>query len=422
MFDQITLPSGLRVVGERLTHVRSCTVGCWIKVGSMNERPEENGLSHFIEHMVFKGTAGRSARDIAEEMDDVGGQLNAFTGKDCTCFYARVIDEDLELAVDLLSDIALRPRFDEKELGKERGVVLEEIAMVEDTPEDLVNDVLCEAQFIGSLKRTILGPAEKIREYRREDLLRYWRRHYHPRNMVVAIAGNYDWEAFLSLIDRYFNNFPNEGLGEESVTEPEQLTSERLAREKETEQLQIALGYPGVPLGTDDIYPLAVFNNIIGGGMSSRLFQRIREELGMAYSVYTFPTSYPGYGTFTVYAGTSPENGNTVIREIEVELKKALDGGFTDKEFLSAKAQLKGGYVLGMESSSGRMQSLGRGMLLLDRLTPPEETLAKIEAVTMQDVLRVAKDILSAQPSAAVVGKNARRFIDRIGSEDDGQA
>ncbi|HNW85958.1 MAG TPA: pitrilysin family protein [Candidatus Limiplasma sp.] len=416
MFDQITLPNGLRIVGEKLTHVRSCTVGVWVKVGSMNERPDENGLSHFIEHMVFKGTATRTARDIAEEMDDVGGQLNAFTSKDCTCFYAKVIDEDLSLAVDILSDLTLRPKFDEEELQKERGVVLEEIAMVEDTPEDLVNDVLCEAQFDGSLQRPILGTAELIRRYAREDLVRYWRRHYHPQNMVLAIAGNYDWEAFLALVDRFFHDFPNE-QPPVTVIETQTLLSGRKAREKDTEQLQISLGYPGVSLGSDDLYALSVFNNAIGGGMSSRLFQRIREELGMAYSVYTFPTSYPGCGTFTIYAGTSPENGETVLREIEQELDKVLTHGLSEKELKSAKAQLKGGFLLGLESSSGRMQSIGRGTLLLNRLTPPEETLAKIEAVTLEDVLRIARASLEAKPSAAIVGKVAERYLGLIGGK-----
>lgn len=419
MFDQITLPNGLRIVGERLTHVRSCTVGVWVKVGSMNERPEENGLSHFIEHMVFKGTATRTARDIAEEMDDVGGQLNAFTSKDCTCFYAKVIDEDLRLAVDILSDLALRPRFDDAELQKERGVVLEEIAMVEDTPEDLVHDILCEAQFEGSLQRPILGGAELIRRYTRDDLLRYWRRHYHAKNTVVAIAGNYDWDAFLALVNEYFKNFPNEEPPV-AVVEAQQLLSGRKAREKDTEQLQISIGYPGVELGSDEVYALSVFNNAIGGGMSSRLFQRIREELGMAYSVYTFPTSYPGCGTFTIYAGTSPENGEVVIKEIELELVKTLREGLTEKEFKSAKAQLKGGYLLGLESSSGRMQSIGRSTLLLDRLITPEETLAKIEAVTMEDVLNIARRALDAKPSAAIVGKNAQKYLDQIGGASRG--
>lgn len=414
MFDRITLPNGLRVVGEKLTHVRSCTIGCWVRVGSMNERPEENGLSHFIEHMVFKGTQSRSAREIAEEMDAVGGQLNAFTSKDCTCFYAKVIDEDLPLAVDILSDLALRPRFDDGELQKERGVVLEEIAMVEDTPEDLVGDVLCEAQFEGSLMRPILGSTGLIRSYSRDDLLHYWRRHYHARNMVISIAGNYDWDALLSLISQFFDPFPNE---EPVAAEPEtqQLIHGRKAREKDTEQLQIAIGYPGVALGTDEVYALSVFNNAIGGGMSSRLFQRIREELGMAYSVFSYPTSYPGIGSFNIYAGTSPENGEVVIREIQKELLKALQGGFTDKEFQSARAQLKGGLLLGLESSSGRMQSIGRSMLLLERLTPPEDTLRKIEAVTMEDVLRVASAVLGDAPSAAIVGKNAETYLTMLG-------
>ncbi|MCE5344583.1 MAG: insulinase family protein [Eubacteriales bacterium] len=419
MFDQIMLPNGLRVVGERLSYVRSCTVGCWVGVGSMNERPAENGLSHFIEHMVFKGTQTRSARDIAQEMDDVGGQLNAFTSKDCTCFYAKVIDEDLPLAVDLLSDIVLRPRFDEEEFSKERGVVLEEIAMVEDTPDDLVNDVLSAAQFAGSLKYPILGSVKRIRAYQRNDLLAYWRRHYHPGNMVLAIAGHYDWEAFLALVTRYFDCFPSQGA-QPDTRGKQRLLSGRKVRVKKTEQLQITLGYPGVALGSDDLFPLSVFNNALGGGMSSRLFQRIREELGMAYSVYTFPTSYPGLGTFTIYAGTSPENGETVLREIRKELDKALNDGFSEKEFISAKAQLKGGFVLGLESSSGRMQSIGRSMLLLNRLQSPEEILEKIEAVTLADVHRVAREVLTATPSAAVVGKNAKRYIEWIGGDGRG--
>ena len=414
MFDEITLSNGLRIVGERLTHVRSCTVGCWVKVGSMNERPEENGLSHFIEHMVFKGTQTRTASAIAEEMDEVGGQLNAFTSKDCTCFYAKVIDEDLPLALDIISDLALRPRFDDGELQKERGVVLEEIAMVEDTPEDLVNDVLSEAQFDGSLQRPILGSAELIRGYTRADVLHYWRRHYHAKNMVLAIAGNYNWDDFLVLVNRYFCDFPNE----EALPVPleaQTLLSRRMAREKDTEQLQISLGYPGVELGSDDVYALSVFNNAIGGGMSSRLFQRIREDLGMAYSVYTYPVSYPGCGTFTVYAGTSPENGEVVLREIQLELEKVMNEGFTEKEFRSAKAQLKSGFVLGMESSSGRMQSIGRSMLLLNRLNKPEETLAKIDAVTMEDVMSITRRALLASPSAAIVGKNAEKYLAMIG-------
>ncbi|MEG2187355.1 MAG: pitrilysin family protein [Clostridia bacterium] len=410
MFDQITLPNGLRVVGERLTHVRSCTVGVWVKVGSMNEKPEENGLSHFIEHMVFKGTKTRSARDIAEEMDLVGGQLNAFTSKECTCYYAKVIDEDLRLAVDILADLALRPVFDEKELNKERGVVLEEIAMVEDTPEDLVHELLSDVEFSGSLRCPILGTNKLLRGYSRADMLAYWRKHYVPQNMVLAIAGNYDWDAFLALANTYFDLFPNQ-QGEQTETTAQSFESGRKAREKDTEQLHICMGFPGAPSESDDLYALSVFNNVLGGGMSSRLFQRIREELGLAYSVYSYLGNYTGVGVLNVYAGTTPENAETVLHEMQEQMALLLKEGISEKEFRSAKAQLRGGYVLGLESSSGRMQSIGRGLLLLNKLRTPDEVLAKIDAVTPENVMDMASRTLGISPSAAIVGKNAEKYL-----------
>ena len=415
MFDMITLPNGLKVVGEKLDHVRSCTVGVWVKVGSMNEAPEENGMSHFIEHMVFKGTTNRSARDIAEEMDMVGGQLNAFTSKECTCYYAKVTDDELRTAVDILADLALRPTFDEKELNKERGVVLEEIAMVEDTPDDLVHELLADAQFSGSLRCPILGPASLIRRYSREDMVRYWSRHYVPQNMVLAIAGHYDWNAFLELVNTYFDVFPNQQGESEAAFEPQHFVSGRKAKAKDTEQLHICLGFPGVESNCDEIYPLSIFNNALGGGMSSRLFQRIREELGMAYSVYSYASSYRGVGSFNIYAGTNPENGETVIRELQEQMQLFLKDGMTDKEFRSAKAQLRGGFLLGLESSSGRMQSLGRGMLLFNKTRTPEEVIAKIDAVTMEDTMALARRLLCAEPSAAIVGKNAQKYLKGIG-------
>ena len=415
MFDMITLPNGLRVVGEKLDHVRSCTVGVWVKVGSMNEAPEENGMSHFIEHMVFKGTTNRSARDIAEEMDMVGGQLNAFTSKECTCYYAKVTDDELRTAVDILADLALRPTFDEKELNKERGVVLEEIAMVEDTPDDLVHELLADAQFSGSLRCPILGPASLIRRYSREDMVRYWSRHYVPQNMVLAIAGHYDWNAFLELVNTYFDVFPNQHSEPEAAFEPQHFVSGRKVKAKDTEQLHICLGFPGVESNCDEIYPLSIFNNALGGGMSSRLFQRIREELGMAYSVYSYASSYRGVGSFNIYAGTNPENGETVIRELQEQMQLFLKDGMTDKEFRSAKAQLRGGFLLGLESSSGRMQSLGRGMLLFNKTRTPEEVIAKIDAVTMEDTMALARRLLCAEPSAAIVGKNAQKYLKGIG-------
>ena len=405
MFDQITLPNGLRVVGEKLGHIHSCTVGVWVKVGSVNELPEENGLSHFIEHMVFKGTKNRTARQIAEEMDMVGGQLNAFTSKECTCFYAKVIDEDLKLAVDILSDLALRPTFDEKELNKERGVVLEEIAMVDDTPEDMVHELLAEAQFDGSLSMPILGPRQRIAAYSRDDLLGYWRRHYVPRNMVVSIAGNYDWDAFLSLVNQYFDAFPNPNA-EETPDHPQTFRSGRLAREKDTEQLHICMGFEGVPSGSDELYDISVFNNVLGGGMSSRLFQRIREEMGAAYSVYSFPSTYTNCGTFTVYAGTSPETAQQLADELLGQIRLLRDGGVTQEEFDMAKEQLKVSYVLGLESSSARMSAIGRSKLLRGHAVDPQDVIRKIEAVTKEDVERVAHRMFGRPFSASAVGRN----------------
>lgn len=414
MFDQMTLPSGLRVIGERLSHVRSCTVGVWVRVGSMNEQPDENGLSHFIEHMVFKGTQNRSARDIAEEMDMVGGQLNAFTSKECTCYYAKVTDDELKLAVDILSDLALRPVFDAAELEKERGVVLEEIAMVEDTPEDLVHELLSDVQYSGSLRCPILGTGALIRGYSRDDLANYWARHYVPQNMVLSIAGNYDWDAFLQLVQRYFDVFPQK-QGEAAAFVPQAFVSGRKTRRKDTEQTHICLGFPGVAADSDDLYTLSVFGNALGGGMSSRLFQRIREELGMAYSVYSYSSSYRGVGSFNVYAGTTPQNAPTVIREMQKQMELFLEKGITDKEFRSAKAQLRGGFLLGLESSSGRMQSIGRGLLLHDRPRTPEETLARIDAVTLDGVMAIAGRVLGAQPSAAIVGRDADALLQTVG-------
>ena len=291
MRDEWVLPNGLRVLGERLPHLRSVSIGAWMHVGSMMETPEENGLSHFIEHMIFKGTTKRTVRQIAEEMDAVGGQLNAFTGKDCTCCYAKVIDEDSELAIDIIADMVMNATMDEKELDKERGVVLEEISMDEDSPEDLVHDLLAKAQFgTQSLGQPILGPAEQVAAYTRKNLMDYKNKHYLPRETVVALAGNYEPAQVQALMEKYFGTWQG---GESALVVPKQqvLIGRRVVKEKDTEQLHICLGYPGFAYGTDDVYAVAVMNNVLGGAMSSRLFQRIREELGMAYSIYPYLVS-----------------------------------------------------------------------------------------------------------------------------------
>ena len=411
MFDHWTLENGLHVVGERLPYLRSVSIGVWMRVGSMMETPAENGLSHFLEHMVFKGTEKRSTRDIAEEMDAVGGQMNAFTGKDCTCFYAKVIDEDLPLAVDILSDMTLHASLDETEFNKERGVILEEISMEEDSPEDVVHELLSRIQFGDQAAgMPILGPAEQIAAYTRDDLANYRARHYHPENCVVALAGNYDPEQVLALMQQYFGEWKKSGQ-RQTVPPMQPIPGQKAAREKDTEQLHICLGYPGTFLGSDELYPMSVMNNLLGGAMSSRLFQKIREEMGMAYSIYTYPSTYVGCGTFAVYAGVSPKNGRAVLDETLKQLDLLCRDGVTEKEFREAKNQLRGSYLLGLESPGSRMQSMGRGQLHLDRCMTPEETVAKIEAVTIESVNAVARRIFSNAPCISVVGKQAETYI-----------
>lgn len=411
MFDHWTLENGLHVVGERLPYLRSVSIGVWMRVGSMMETPAENGLSHFLEHMVFKGTEKRSTRDIAEEMDAVGGQMNAFTGKDCTCFYAKVIDEDLPLAVDILSDMTLHASLDETEFNKERGVILEEISMEEDSPEDVVHELLSRIQFGDQAAgMPILGPAEQIAAYTRDDLANYRARHYHPENCVVALAGNYDPEQVLALMQQYFGEWKKSGQ-RQTVPPMQPIPGQKAAREKDTEQLHICLGYPGTFLGSDELYPMSVMNNLLGGAMSSRLFQKIREEMGMAYSIYTYPSTYVGCGTFAVYAGVSPKNGHAVLDETLKQLDLLCRDGVTEKEFREAKNQLRGSYLLGLESPGSRMQSMGRGQLHLDRCMTPEETVAKIEAVTIESVNAVARRIFTNAPCISVVGKQAETYI-----------
>ena len=411
MFDHWTLENGLHVVGERLPYLRSVSIGVWMRVGSMMETPAENGLSHFLEHMVFKGTEKRSTRDIAEEMDAVGGQMNAFTGKDCTCFYAKVIDEDLPLAVDILSDMTLHASLDETEFKKERGVILEEISMEEDSPEDVVHELLSRIQFGNQAAgMPILGPAEQIAAYTRDDLANYRARHYHPENCVVALAGNYDPEQVLALIQQYFGEWKKSGQ-RQTVPPMQPIPGQKAAKEKDTEQLHICLGYPGTFLGSDELYPMSVMNNLLGGAMSSRLFQKIREEMGMAYSIYTYPSTYVGCGTFAVYAGVSPKNGHAVLDETLKQLDLLCRDGVTEKEFREAKNQLRGSYLLGLESPGSRMQSMGRGQLHHDRCMTPEETVAKIEAVTIESVNAVARRIFSNAPCISVVGKQAETYI-----------
>ncbi|MBR4538373.1 MAG: insulinase family protein [Clostridia bacterium] len=409
--EKFVLNNGLTVLVEPMPYLRSVSIGAWVKAGSMLEAPAENGLSHFMEHMAFKGTKKRTARQIAEEMDAVGGQLNASTSKLCTNYYAKVIDENLPLAADILADMVRDPALDPVETDKERGVVLEEIAMVEDSPEDVVYDVLAEAVFGGqSLGQTILGPAEKITAYTPDDLRAFRKRHYGPQNTVVALAGNVDANATRDLIEEKFGSW--EGAAGEEFPETAAIREpKKLAKDKDTEQVHLCVSFRSHAMGSPDVYPTAVLNNVLGGGMSSRLFQRIREDLGMAYSVYSGPSSYPHCGEFTIYAATNPKNAQMVLEQIDIEIKKLLEKGITEKEFTMSKAQLKSSFILGLESAYNRMSALGHNQILLDRVIPPEETIAAIENVTIDGVIAVARQMFTGPRAYAVVGRKAEKYL-----------
>ena len=411
MIEQFTLPNGLRVLCEQLPHLRSVSMGVWVKAGSILEREHENGLSHLIEHMAFKGTGRRSAKQIAQEMDAVGGYLNAATSKLCTCYYAKVIDENLPLAADILSDIVRFPAIDPKELDKERNVVLEEISMTDDSPEDVAYDLIASAMFGRQpLGQTILGPRELISGYSREDILAFRARHYSPMNTCVAIAGNFDLNQVKDLMAQRFGDWTG-GAGEIFPVNAVNQRPQTLTADKDTEQAHICLGYRGKPLGDADAYPMAVFNSILGGGMSSRLFQRIREESAMAYSVYSAPSAYPHCGDFTIYAAVSPRNVKAVLAQIDEETSLLVREGATQEEFNMAKAQLKGGFILGQESAYNRMNSMGSNMALMNRVITTDETIRRIEAVTPEDVRRVAAETLGSPRSQAFVGKKIAKYL-----------
>ena len=413
-FDLLTMPGGLRVVGERIPHFRSVSVGLWIGTGSQYETVSEAGLSHFLEHMVFKGTGKRTARQIAEEMDAVGGQLNAFTSKECTCFYAKTVDEHLPLAMDVVCDLATNPIFDAGELEKEKGVVLEEISMSEDTPEDLVHEILMLAHYGDqNVARPILGTEAAISAYTRDDLKNYWASTYQPRNAVFSIAGNYDWDRVQELIAQKLGAWQNRG-NRELKCETHDVPPTVLTKEKEIEQVHICLGFPGLPIGDEGNYELSLFNSVYGGAMSSRLFQKIRDESGMAYTVYSYPNAYTDCGMLSVYAATNPDAACAVHDQILEETRKLAEGGLTRREFEMAREQLKAGFILGLESTSSRMQSNGRRMLLMNKMRTETELIDRVNRIDYDATNELMRRILTSENSLALVGKGVDELAKRM--------
>lgn len=403
------LKNGIRVAMERMEHVRSVSLGIWVNTGSVRETDIDSGASHFIEHMVFKGTATRSAEDIAREMDAVGGNLNAFTSKECTCFYAKVLDEHLPLAVDILSDITFCATFESEELEREKRVIVEEILMTEDSPEDLTAERATSLFFDGDpLARPILGTRESVNGFDRERLLNYHQAHYTPRNTVVACAGHFDEDELLRLLECKLGSEPNEReAGALSQSFSGGSRSECI--QKDIEQIHLTLMLPGFSRADVNQYPMAILSNIIGGSMSSRLFQNIREQRGLAYSIYSYPMYYADTGSFALYAGTGAEQAVEVVGLMREEMESLRRKGVTEEEFVRCKAQLKGSYLLGLEGSGSRMNAIGKAALLQKREYSEADILNHIECVTINDINRVIPIVLDeSQMCASFVGRVAR--------------
>ncbi|RIX51776.1 insulinase family protein [Paenibacillus nanensis] len=401
--NKYTLSNGLRVVVEYIPTVRSVSFGIWVKTGSRNETIENNGISHFIEHMLFKGTERRTAKDIADVFDGIGGNVNAFTAKEYTCYFAKVLDEHLPIAVDALSDMFFHSQFDETELAKEKNVILEEIAMYEDTPDDKVHDEASRASFGDHpLAYSILGLKDRLEAMGPDTLKGYMKERYTIENTVVSVAGNVEEGKLLELLEKHFGAFSNHA--EPFVPEAPVFRGDYVFYKKKTEQNHICMTFPGCSNKDAKLYAMVLLNNALGGGMSSRLFQEIREKRGLAYSVYSYHTGYADSGLFTVYAGTAPKQTKDVLNLTLEQIHELSVKGLAEDELHRGKEQLKGSLILSLESTSSRMNRIGKNELMLGHHYTLDELLKRIDNVTMDDVREVTKRILSVPFAVAMVG------------------
>lgn len=396
MHKMVSYPNGLRLIMKKLDFLRSVSVGVWVGAGSAYENNEINGISHFIEHMLFKGTTNRSAFDIADTIDKIGGQINAFTAKEVTCYYTKSIDEHLDQCLDILSDMFFNSVFDEKELEKEKKVVIEEISMTEDSPEDVCHELLAKLFFEGSpLGQPIIGNADNVNSFDKAKIKQFMADHYCPQNVVIAVAGNIDFDKVSDMVDKFFNQKFKEDSCLKSVPAPKHVSKPNFGSKiKQLEQASIAIGFPSPVFNSEDTHAMMIMSNILGGSMSSRLFQKIREELGLAYSVYSYMSSYKNNGLFSIYCGTNPQNIEKAVQTIIDELKKLLKDGITDEEFNRGKEQLKGNFILGQENTTSIMNVYGKMLLVSDEIFDLDKKLKEINAVTKADVMEVTRKYL----------------------------
>jgi predicted Zn-dependent peptidase len=416
MIGRSQLPSGLRVVTETLPHLRSAAVGFWISTGSRDEPDAWAGVSHCLEHLLFKGTEGRDAAAIAEAVESIGGDMNAFTAQEVTTFYVRVPAEGLALAVEILSDIVWHPALRDADIESERQVILEELHLRDDEPEDLVQDLFTSAVFPRHpIGREVIGSAETIEALDRASIADFHAQHYHPSNVVVAVAGNVDHDHVVDLVEagldgRNGSRPPRERYPGEPPPEP------LAVLERPTEQAHLVLGMRALPHADPDRFALTVLNQALGGGMSSRLFQEVREQRGLAYSVYSYRAALDETGLLAVSAGTAPERVDELLDVLDTELGRVVaDRGITERELAGAQGHLRGSLALALESSGARMQRIGRSEVTIGEVPTLDELVARIDAVSADDVARVVGRVLADEArTLAVVGPfSERRFADR---------
>jgi predicted Zn-dependent peptidase len=401
-----TLDNGLRIATDPMSAVETASVGVWVSAGSRCEAPAINGVTHFLEHMVFKGTRRRDARAIAEEIEQVGGQLNAHTSREYTAFYAKVLKDDVVLAVDIIADMLQDALLDTAEIDRERTVVIQEIMQALDTPDDVIFDRFQETAFPAQpLGRPVLGSPERIGALSRERLLGYMRAHYGAPRMVVAAAGNVEHDTIVALARAAFDHLPAPGDG---AGERAHYTGGSWREERDLEQVHLVLGFQGVAYDDPDFHAVSVFSTLLGGGMSSRLFQEAREKRGLVYSIYSFPATYTDTGLFAVYAGTGRHEAETLVPLVCDELVKVTRDIGAD-ECARARAQLKAGLLMSLESTSARCEQLARQLMVFGRPIPVAETIAKIDAVDAGAVERVARRVIASPPTLAALGP-----IDRV--------
>jgi predicted Zn-dependent peptidase len=419
------LPGGLRVITETLPTVRSATFGIWAAVGSRDETPTLNGATHYLEHLLFKGTSRRSALEISSVIDAVGGEMNAFTAKEYTCYYARVLDNDLPLAIDVVCDMLTGSLIRQEDIDAERGVVLEEIAMTEDDPGDQVHDLFATSLLGDSpLGRPVLGTVDTINALTRDQVARFYKKHYDPTRLVVAAAGNIDHATVVRQVRKAFEDAG--ALRDPHATPLPPRTGARTIRsagrvellERRTEQAHVVLGMPGLSRHDDRRWALGVLNTALGGGMSSRLFQEVREKRGLAYSVYSYTSSFADTGLFGVYAGCQPKRVHEVLKICRDELNQVAEHGLSDEELSRAIGQFSGSTVLSLEDTGALMNRIGKSELCWGEQMSVDATLERIAAVTPDDVRAVARDVLGQRPSLAVIGplkeKQAARLNEAV--------